>query len=380
MSSVYQDLDPTKSQIRLLSVNQAEESNDIACTLQTFDVSSAPSYQALSYAWGSPDRKHGIRINGSEIRISENLFEFLQVYRKRDDRGLIWIDQLCINQSDDKEKGRQVGMMHDIYRKAKLTLIWLGADHQRVLPFNTLNKLWNSWLDNNAWHPNRSLGLWDSNIGQLAEVAWKLLADLPYWRRHWILQEVTISRHTLLLFGEEEHAWQRFIGIAFYAPGYRQHVIESIVDTRSMYDADTPFYTTWENVMKYARKSICSDPRDKVFGSQSILPKSLRVEPDYGLSVREVFFKAVKLYFDGFDWDKSLDLGIDHLPYGSICLAFGMGLTAPALHVEDYPSSVYEAQMRFMRWLGYNEAAPQIEISWQQFREFLEQDVLADEG
>jgi hypothetical protein len=37
-----------------------------------------------------------------------------------------WIDQICINQSDDAEKSRQVRMMHDIYDCAKETLIILA--------------------------------------------------------------------------------------------------------------------------------------------------------------------------------------------------------------------------------------------------------------
>ncbi|KAK3485259.1 uncharacterized protein B0T23DRAFT_389984 [Neurospora hispaniola] len=38
----------------------------------------------------------------------------------------LWIDQLCINQSDSDEKAVQVGLMSQIYSRAKQVLIWLG--------------------------------------------------------------------------------------------------------------------------------------------------------------------------------------------------------------------------------------------------------------
>jgi hypothetical protein len=39
---------------------------------------------------------------------------------------LIWIDAVCINQSDNLEKSWQVAMMADIYRDAKETFVFLG--------------------------------------------------------------------------------------------------------------------------------------------------------------------------------------------------------------------------------------------------------------
>lgn len=44
----------------------------------------------------------------------------------------MWIDQCCINQSDDLEKGKQVQLMGDIYKKAERTTIWLGESDETV--------------------------------------------------------------------------------------------------------------------------------------------------------------------------------------------------------------------------------------------------------
>ncbi|KAK8005975.1 hypothetical protein PG991_012272, partial [Apiospora marii] len=37
-----------------------------------------------------------------------------------------WIDALCIDQANDREKGHQVGQMKDVYEKAERVIIWLG--------------------------------------------------------------------------------------------------------------------------------------------------------------------------------------------------------------------------------------------------------------
>jgi hypothetical protein len=47
------------------------------------------------------------------------------------DRGnveWIWIDQICIDQVNVRERGTQVNIMKDIYQKSEGTIIWLGPD------------------------------------------------------------------------------------------------------------------------------------------------------------------------------------------------------------------------------------------------------------
>jgi hypothetical protein len=42
---------------------------------------------------------------------------------------MLWIDQLCIDQENNDEKGPQIQLMGDIYRTACEVVIWLGEDH-----------------------------------------------------------------------------------------------------------------------------------------------------------------------------------------------------------------------------------------------------------
>lgn len=90
-------------------------------------IDNCPEYEALSYTWGSPDdKKFAVSCNGHRLIALRNLSNALHALRLPDRRRIIWIDAVCINQSDDKEKGFQVAMMQDIYSRARRTVVWLG--------------------------------------------------------------------------------------------------------------------------------------------------------------------------------------------------------------------------------------------------------------
>lgn len=77
-----------------MRITSRSVSEALHCELKTVDLDENPSYECLSYAWGSPDHQQPIRLAGKPVLIVANLFDFLQVYRQRVDRDWIWIDQL----------------------------------------------------------------------------------------------------------------------------------------------------------------------------------------------------------------------------------------------------------------------------------------------
>ena len=42
------------------------------------------------------------------------------------DLRILWVDAVCVNQSDFKEQSTQVAMMLEIYARAEQVNIWLG--------------------------------------------------------------------------------------------------------------------------------------------------------------------------------------------------------------------------------------------------------------
>lgn len=94
------------------------------------------SFIALSYCWHSVDwYKAPEEISRGPI--SDNMFFALLKERLYPAEGL-WIDQLCINQDDEKEKVVAVASMDIIYKCARLVVvvledIWIGKSEEDVL-------------------------------------------------------------------------------------------------------------------------------------------------------------------------------------------------------------------------------------------------------
>jgi hypothetical protein len=122
--------------IRLLELN-LEHEHDIAGQLRPIELTSAPSYYALSYVCGNEPYEHGLTINNTLFKVKPNLYAALrrlQSYFRsaRTLRVLIWIDAICINQDNADEKAKQIQGMHEIFSKAENVLILLGSVPQKV--------------------------------------------------------------------------------------------------------------------------------------------------------------------------------------------------------------------------------------------------------
>jgi hypothetical protein len=79
--------------IRLLHRTPGEE---ILCSLVEVDWVTNPSYEALSYTWGSLEVGKSIICNGRHVSVSVNLFHALRQIRRPDTEVIFWIDQPCI--------------------------------------------------------------------------------------------------------------------------------------------------------------------------------------------------------------------------------------------------------------------------------------------
>ncbi|KAJ4291750.1 hypothetical protein N0V90_009645 [Kalmusia sp. IMI 367209] len=96
------------------------------------------SYEALSYVWGQKESRYydeqekswmeamfSIQCNNWNHRITQNLDDALRHIRLPSESRFIWVDALCINQNDDRERGHQVTLMSAVYRMAYKVLIWV---------------------------------------------------------------------------------------------------------------------------------------------------------------------------------------------------------------------------------------------------------------
>jgi hypothetical protein len=72
--------DPS-TEIRLLKLYDGESHDDLVADMMVFRTQRAPSYGAISYAWGSSETPRDIWINGSKAWVGENCHFALQQAR-----------------------------------------------------------------------------------------------------------------------------------------------------------------------------------------------------------------------------------------------------------------------------------------------------------
>ena len=122
----YTPLENSSEQIRLLTLMPGKGDEVINCEQVTILLDDTLAYEALSYAWGSPETTHSILFHGNHFPVTTNLHTALQHLRQPETPRCLWIDALCIDQLNDAEKSAQVQLMGDVYRRASQVLAWLG--------------------------------------------------------------------------------------------------------------------------------------------------------------------------------------------------------------------------------------------------------------
>ncbi|RSL73995.1 hypothetical protein CEP53_000590 [Fusarium sp. AF-6] len=261
-AQVYSCLAHPKN-IRLLTLLPSTKvSAPIQCSLHEVDHQSNPSYEALSYVWGTSPSRCSILLNGGEFSVGENLGAALRQLRPRDGQGrTFWIDAICINQNNLKEKAHQVAQMDSIYRNASGVVVWLGHES------NTSSEVFDACEALQKYNDEDSLSLRFihsifhlgcarcSNCGKdmlldalsnehdipqklvndyarilssqvfdsletreifarMAKAIEKLLSR-PWWTRVWVLQEAILAKKITLHCGQRRVDWIYFRAIIF---------------------------------------------------------------------------------------------------------------------------------------------------------------------
>jgi hypothetical protein len=127
----YSSLPPGNDRIRLLRLMpNKDEMADIQCELFEYFLQNSGKgphlFEALSYVWGSPDKTLPIFIHGHSFDVTVNLRAALSHLRDHSIERILWVDAICIDQANQKEKGNQIQYMAKIYGHANRVIVWLG--------------------------------------------------------------------------------------------------------------------------------------------------------------------------------------------------------------------------------------------------------------
>lgn len=161
-ASLAEHLNGRPTEFRLLTVLPGTGDEAIRCYIDHHPYPEANNndvirYEALSWTWGKEDIPERIVILGRKpgetpktFPIRRNLYQALMQLRLASDRRVLWVDCVCIDQQNNKEKDSQVQCMHLIYQAASNVCVWLGEHRdgsERAFAFmkQTIHKLGLDW-------------------------------------------------------------------------------------------------------------------------------------------------------------------------------------------------------------------------------------------
>jgi hypothetical protein len=267
--SIYRPLNKKSNEFRLLIIKPPSPVPGIECTIETRplgdysrhnegyydwiqgvayegiweppsnreDICWVPTYEALSYTWGNPKETEPIIVNGQTMRVTKNLNAALLALRKENEDRIMWIDALCIDQTNVQERNEQVRRMPAIYQRATRTIAWLGeSDSISLYAMDVMERLGGTKahmdsfkLSGHDWfgpqfdpcifvggtvideelllrkleHAKKQDLVRMEDLSEEDVYALEtLFHKRPYWKRLWVIQEIANSREVLFQCGD----------------------------------------------------------------------------------------------------------------------------------------------------------------------------------
>jgi hypothetical protein len=319
-SYVYQPLDDATQSIRLIRLQPALNfESDVQCEIYHVTLDTQPIYEALSYAWGDAKVTSPIFLESCPFQATVNLVSALRHLRHEDNTRTLWVDAICIDQSNIQERGHQVAFMAKIYSMAECDILWLGDDphDDAEKTFKLIQNIGHTFnnLPAKGKERTKALRAASSFFGEDAPIAplQRVMYDRPIWKRIWIVQEIVVARKVSLQCGvhsmswdslptfmdvmalHDHSLWQQPGALAFHLKVWEafQYVV-SIGTVRIEYHKlvhEPSILDLW----KQFHTSQATDPRDKIFALLGLCdPVSLDLNTDYTKAAPDLFTMAVR--------------------------------------------------------------------------------------
>ena len=264
---------------------------------------------ACSYVWGDSEPSQVILINDGLFRVRQNLHDFLLQMRKDNFLGPLWVDALCIDQSNTSERNNQVQQMGSIYRDARTVVSWLGQGNASAAQFMQFARSVSKEVTEQRADRLRTTKSTNFKVLFYLSVhrhRWEFaeffqsaitFCHLKYFTRTWIVQEVLLAPtvHTAI-YGDISVAWvdlKQIIltCIEMLQEKLFQSPVVPFIQTSIDYPRTADPSSVLALITKF-QKTNCSDPRDHVFALHSLWGSgTFPIRVDYNLSTFTLLLK-----------------------------------------------------------------------------------------
>ncbi|KAK3673404.1 hypothetical protein LTR78_006637 [Recurvomyces mirabilis] len=303
-----------------------------------------PKFETTSYAWGDASIHDQIFVNGIPMMVTASSAAVLRRCRYQHSTRAIWIDAICIDQSEVGERNQQLTLMASIYRQCWRNIIYLGEPAPPVGSLQggaqdiTLTRALEDLIQYTMRHLNLESRaalekyMWVGNIADIFAQSARHppknpqdLADLvkqvlpvfraSWFRRLWVIQESILPPENICCWGTETISLQTLLLAVRCIMSWEENLpkgTDKVIYAAYVLHTYTVIYAEpWANngelldaLLTFSDHCEVTVPHDRLYGllglfqaagSQDELPVLLR--PDYSRSWIVVLADATKYIF-----------------------------------------------------------------------------------
>ncbi|KAH8589754.1 heterokaryon incompatibility protein-domain-containing protein [Bisporella sp. PMI_857] len=259
--------------VRLIELLPGIMPEPLACRLFAQSLDSNPQYTALL------------------LGVTSGLHAALVYLRNSKVSRTLWVDAICIDQSDIQERNHQVAQMKSIYQAADKVVAWLGEeadDSDQAMAY--LSSM--CWVDANPRDKS-------DNVMKALEKLWAR----PYWTRVWVVQELAVARRVSFHCGlksvsvtavREFLSWKRLSGFATQESS--AWIPRKLLLLTTSVDSDVLL------ILRDSWHLQATQSLDKVYGLLGLFPEQFlqHLEPDYKKSFPDLMYDVVRSYLHAY--------------------------------------------------------------------------------
>lgn len=229
--NLYSHEELQQGEIRLLILKPAQDTKDdifVELRRHTFEeIPKLYEFAALSYHWGDGEDVKPVWVHTSQkegwadivdrarfsfpydditrkrLYVKPNLYKALQCLRHKTKDIALWVDAICINQSNESEKRSQVMKMAQLYASADQVCIWLGsadAEGRTNRAMDFIKEIVKEHDVQKLITPAKAPS-WDALI---------YLLRSSWFSRRWVIQELALAKVAEVRCGDKAVHWRDF--------------------------------------------------------------------------------------------------------------------------------------------------------------------------
>jgi Heterokaryon incompatibility protein (HET) len=343
-SRQYKSLRTKRKEIRLLELCRGTADDPIICKIHDNQLIRKVSrtYVALSYCAGNHRETEEITVNGVTFNVFASLGKALRKIRQNKDSfpgrlHMVWVDQICIDQSSPAERAHQVLLMRDIYRNSGRVMVWLGDDpddhglyflrHHSKNVKEIVDSVNDTSDDEKTQKRDAQKDTPEAILAYATTVyaadfidlidnddfakEWQTLkgfAASPWWSRGWVCQEIIVASSGTLMFGSDAMDWGDFCKVWPVITKATQSFVQAVQDDHRLLDG--PLLPMLQNcglsqferikfileaqeawhkdkgrgirsVLEAARSCQVTDPKDRIYAFLGLVDSGYMIEPNY---------------------------------------------------------------------------------------------------